>query len=104
MKASKFHLPLKILIAAALIAPLCAGAIPFGVSHASTTTPTLGDKVSTDLRQKVNSGVSKVDVIVQSASSWTTTLTDAVKTNSGTITRSYKNFNARAISLPPAAV
>jgi hypothetical protein len=60
-------------------------------------------KVSADLRQKLSSA-SKVNVVVKSAGAWSRTLDDAVKSNNGTVTKSFANFPLRAVSLPAAAV
>ncbi|HWS86656.1 MAG TPA: S8 family serine peptidase [Pyrinomonadaceae bacterium] len=60
-------------------------------------------KVSADLRQKLTSG-GKLNVVVKAASAWNKTLDDAVKSNNGTVTKSFANFPLRAVSLPAAAV
>ena len=61
-------------------------------------------KVSADLRQKLAAATGKVNVVVKAAASWNKTLDDAVKTNNGTVSRTYANFPLRAVSLPAAAV
>jgi subtilisin family serine protease len=60
-------------------------------------------KVSADLRQKL-ALTNKVNVVVKSVKAWNKTLDDAVKSNNGTVTKSFTNFPLRAVSLPSAAV
>lgn len=73
------------------------GATP---AHARTSS---GDKVSADLKQKLNGG-GKVDVVINAAGFWSTTLDNAVKNSNGSVTKSYANFPVRAVSLPASAV
>ncbi|HJQ34348.1 MAG TPA: S8 family serine peptidase [Pyrinomonadaceae bacterium] len=73
------------------------GATPAGAQSSSK------DKVSADLRQKLSSG-GKLNVVITAASSWNKTLDDAVKSNNGTVTKTYGAFAVRAASLPAAAV
>src|SRR5437764_153074 len=100
--------PLKIkLLSAALTASLalvtCA-VMPGQTTAVKASTSTTGKvKISSDLKQKLN-GTSKLSVVVRSAGSWTSTLTNAVNSNGGTVVKTYKNFNARGVTLPPAAV
>src|SRR5919112_874212 len=61
------------------------------------------DKVSADLRQKMSGG-GKLNVVMKAAGSWGKTLDDAVKSNNGSVTKSYSNFPVRSVSLPAAAV
>ncbi|HEV7892695.1 MAG TPA: hypothetical protein VGP08_18925 [Pyrinomonadaceae bacterium] len=91
----------------ALLATLAA--IVSALSWRGTTTahaqfPASGrDKVSADLRQKLNGG-GKVNVVMKAAGSWNATLDNAVKSNNGSVMKSDSNFPVRAVSLPAAAV
>ncbi|HEX8191115.1 MAG TPA: S8 family peptidase, partial [Pyrinomonadaceae bacterium] len=60
-------------------------------------------KVSADLRQRL-AQAAKVNVVVKSAGAWDKTLDDAVRSNNGTVTKTFTNFPLRAVSLPAAAV
>src|SRR5215212_6635818 len=72
--------------------------------RAGAQTPADGrQKVSVDLRQKL-SLTGKVNVIVKAVGAWNKTLDDAVKSNNGTVVKSFANFPLRAVSLPAAAV
>jgi serine protease AprX len=89
----------------ALVAALAAAAAALswrGAPTAHARTPS-GDKVSADLKQKLNGG-GKVDVVINAAGSWSATLDNAVKNNNGSVTKSYANFPVRAVSLPASAV
>jgi hypothetical protein len=91
----------------ALLAALAAlASAPFWPDAATTAhaqTSSQNDKVSADLRQKLSQG-GKLNVVVKAAGSWNKTLDDAVKSNNGTVTKTYANFPVRAASLPAAAV
>ncbi|MDQ3746627.1 MAG: S8 family serine peptidase, partial [Acidobacteriota bacterium] len=95
------------LLAVALTATLALAACvmtPGVAPTAKASTSTTGKaKISSDLQQKLN-GTSKVNVLIRSAGSWTTTLTNAVTSTGGTVVKTYKNFNVRGVTLPPAAV
>src|SRR3989442_1472883 len=88
-----------------LALPLLALCLSAGLLNDS---PTLAQsagqaKVGTDVRQKAQSG-GRVNVIVQATTAWNSTLDSAVTTPGGNVTRSYRNFNVRAASLPAAAI
>ncbi len=64
------------------------------------------DKVSADLREKVNGakGDERINVIIEPAASWSNSLNYTVTGNGGKVSKTFKNFKSRSISLPPAAV
>jgi 6-phosphofructokinase len=62
-----------------------------------------GDKVSSDLKQKSASGV-KVNVIIQPNGAWSSGLSSAIKSSSGTVKKQFTNFKARVAELPAAAI
>ncbi|HWT02649.1 MAG TPA: S8 family serine peptidase, partial [Pyrinomonadaceae bacterium] len=64
------------------------------------------DKVSADLRDKVRNakGGERVNVIIEPAAAWTTSLNYTVSGNGGKVSKTFKNFKSRTVSLPPAAV
>ncbi len=64
------------------------------------------DKVSSDLREKVKGakGSERVNVIIEPAGEWSDSLNYTVSGNNGKVSKSFKNFKSRSISLPPAAV
>ncbi|HYO63891.1 MAG TPA: S8 family serine peptidase [Pyrinomonadaceae bacterium] len=86
----------------AILVAASPGALPGGTAGAQSAAA--ADKISPDLRRK--SGQSpgeRVGVIVEPAGVWDAALNSAVKGFGGTVTRSYKNFAGRAVSLPAAA-
>src|SRR3990172_3682548 len=64
------------------------------------------EKIASDLQDKVDRspGVDRVNVLIQSTGRWARALDDATNSNGGTITRSYSNFDMRAVNLPLAAI
>src|SRR5215208_5607209 len=93
--------PLAYLAAVAAVA--AALAWPCAPSAGAQTPADGRQKVTADLRQKL-ALTGKVNVIVKAAGAWNKTLDDAVKSNNGTVTKSFANFPLRAVSLPTAAV
>jgi subtilisin family serine protease len=92
--------PLAFLVAVAAVA--AALAWPYAPPAGAQTTGGK-QKVSADLRQKLSQS-SKVNVIVKAAGAWGKSLDDAVKSDNGTVTKSYASFPLRAVTLPSAAV
>jgi subtilisin family serine protease len=88
---------------AALAAFAAALAWPCAPRAGAQTLPGGRQKVSADLRQKLGQ-TGKINVIVKAAGAWNKTLDDAVKSNNGTVTKSFANFPLRAVSLPAPAV
>jgi serine protease AprX len=99
MKIHRLKYTLALLAALAVVAAALSWR---GATTARAQSPS-GDKVSADLKQKLDGG-GKVDVVVKAAGSWNKTLDDAVKNNNGSVTKSYANFAVRAVSLPASAV
>ena len=92
---------LAVLLSVALIASIFSGAGTPAVKAQTSSASKV--KISSDLKQKL-SGTSKLNVIIRSAGPWSSTLTNAVTGNGGTVSRSYTNFNLKMVNLPPAAV
>src|SRR5215213_9447515 len=64
------------------------------------------DKVSEDLREKVKGAKStdRVNVIIEPAAAWSDSLNYTITGNGGKVSKTFKNFKSRTVSLPPAAV
>ncbi|HEX8709732.1 MAG TPA: S8 family peptidase, partial [Pyrinomonadaceae bacterium] len=105
MKSIKRPPFIKVLTTLSLLVLAAAGIMLGDVARAQTAV-TLGDKVSADVRQKAKTakGTDKINLIVQSNSKWSSTLTSNVNGNGGSISRSFTNFNARLVSLPVTAI
>ncbi|HKQ52652.1 MAG TPA: S8 family serine peptidase [Pyrinomonadaceae bacterium] len=76
-------------------------------AHAQPANSNSGrDKVSEDLREKVKGAKSdeRVNVIIEPTSSWSSSLNYTVTGNGGKVSKTFKNFTSRTVSLPPAAV
>src|SRR5947209_5492600 len=96
-----------ILLTLMLVAGAPLAALASGTTSSTTQSSTSARvKVSSDLRQKVNTAKPSdhIQVVMQSVSAWSKTLDSAVSSNSGTIKQSFKNFNLRVVDLPAAAV
>src|SRR5689334_20643855 len=100
MKINRLTYTLALIAAIAAVA--CA--LSWRGAPAARAASSANDKVSADLKLKLNGGDSKVDVVIKSAGSWNSTLDNAVKNNNGSIKKSYTNFPVRTVSLPPSAV
>jgi subtilisin family serine protease len=101
MKREGLNFPLACLAAVAAVA--AALAWPCATRVGAQSSSGGRQKVSADLRQQLTQ-TNKLNVVVKSAGAWNKTLDDAVKSNNGTVTKSFANFPLRAVSLPAAAV
>jgi subtilisin family serine protease len=90
---------------ALFVAVLVASLPPFCALPAAAQTSLTGkDKVAADVKQKVAKG-ERVEAIVRSSGTWSTTLSDAVMSDGGSVTRTFTNLkDMRVVSLPAAAV
>jgi len=104
MSKSRFTKSTFFLTSLTLLFSLAVGIMLNDSAHAQSVSAP--NKVAADLREKVKKSqpADRVSVLIQSSSSWTNNLDAATADSGGSVTRSYSNFNTRAVSLPAGAV